>query len=267
MSVISTPDRHRRPSHRGGLLACWARGPPSPHLGRRRCRRSSSPARADGGSGPHPHHSLEGVRAGSARAGVCRRVSLLGPFDRRARLCSVRVSETGLVEIIPTCHGGTRGADKGFTSARSWPCPWATRRLRPSWEQLSARGWRSRFGFRDHHDAVIVVGGDQSDGQHRHRRTETIVGDTGSARTNARLLGTPWASSIGRSARVEWTHGNVPRGTAPREGVGVGHLHVHRHQTPGSEVESGSPCASRCARVFSVYVFTLSASPTGLGSW
>jgi hypothetical protein len=37
-----------------------------------------------------------------------------GPFDRRARLCSVRVSETGLVEIIPTRHGGTRGADKGF---------------------------------------------------------------------------------------------------------------------------------------------------------
>jgi hypothetical protein len=37
-----------------------------------------------------------------------------GPFDRRARLCSVRVPETGLVEIIPTRYGGTRGADKGF---------------------------------------------------------------------------------------------------------------------------------------------------------
>jgi hypothetical protein len=41
-------------------------------------------------------------------------VSLQGPFDRRARLCSVRVAETGLVEIIPMRHGGTRAADKGF---------------------------------------------------------------------------------------------------------------------------------------------------------
>lgn len=63
-----------------------------------------------------------------------------GPFDRRARLCSVRVSETGLVEIIPTRHGARGGPTRGFTTARRWRCPWAMRRLWPSWEPVAGRG-------------------------------------------------------------------------------------------------------------------------------
>jgi len=41
-----------------------------------------------------------------------------GPFDRRARLCSVRVSETGLVEIIPTRHAGHAGGRQGGSRPR-----------------------------------------------------------------------------------------------------------------------------------------------------
>ena len=38
----------------------------------------------------------------------------MGVFDRLARLCSVRESDTGAFTIIPSRHGGTRGDDKGF---------------------------------------------------------------------------------------------------------------------------------------------------------
>lgn len=36
------------------------------------------------------------------------------PFDREARMCSLRDSDGGLLTIMPTRHGGTRGSDKGF---------------------------------------------------------------------------------------------------------------------------------------------------------
>jgi len=35
-------------------------------------------------------------------------------FDRLARLCSVRESDSGTFTIVPNRHGGTRGDDKGF---------------------------------------------------------------------------------------------------------------------------------------------------------
>lgn len=38
----------------------------------------------------------------------------LGVFDRLARHCTVRESESGIFTIMPTRHGGTRGDDKGF---------------------------------------------------------------------------------------------------------------------------------------------------------
>ncbi len=36
------------------------------------------------------------------------------PFDRRARLCSIRGYEDGRTTVMPMGHGGTRGDRKGF---------------------------------------------------------------------------------------------------------------------------------------------------------
>ena len=52
-----------------------------------------------------------GVRATLARAAGFRSWA---PFDRDARMCSFRQSDEGLVTIMPTRYGGTRGPDKGF---------------------------------------------------------------------------------------------------------------------------------------------------------
>ena len=38
----------------------------------------------------------------------------MGVFDRSAKLCTVRESDSGVFTIVPTRHGGTRGDDKGF---------------------------------------------------------------------------------------------------------------------------------------------------------
>jgi hypothetical protein len=38
----------------------------------------------------------------------------IGVFDRLARLCTVRESDSGMFTIVPTHHGGTRGDNKGF---------------------------------------------------------------------------------------------------------------------------------------------------------
>jgi len=48
------------------------------------------------------------------------------PFDRKARMCSVRQSDAGDLTVMPTRHGGTRGPDKGFHERLELEFPVAT---------------------------------------------------------------------------------------------------------------------------------------------
>lgn len=66
------------------------------------------------------------------------------PFDREARMCSFRDSDGGLLTIMPTRHGGTRGSERGFTSVLTLSSQWPVTRRLPHLAQRCVAVWHSR---------------------------------------------------------------------------------------------------------------------------